>query len=70
MIEIIALFILSAVGILMLVFIGFWIADNLLEAFFALRGYYERFKRKLEFNRLYTCWNHPKDRQQCVVHQK
>ena len=70
MIEIIALFILSAVGILMLVFIGFWIADNLLEAFYALRGRYERFKRKLEFNRLCTCWNHPKDRQQCVVHQK
>ena len=70
MIEIIALIILSVIAVVMLIFIAFWILEHLIEAFYALRGRYERFKRKLEFNRLCTCWNHPKDNQQCVVHQK
>ena len=68
--ETIVLIILSVVAVMMLIFLGFWLIEHLMEYLYLLQAKYERIKRKLEFNRLCTCWNHPKDRQQCVVHQK
>ena len=70
MIEIIALVILSVVAVIMLIFLGFWVLEHLMEYLYLLQTKYERIKRKLEFNRLCTCWNYPKDKQQCVVHNK
>ena len=70
MIEIIALVILSVVAVIMLIFLGFWVLEHLMEYLYLLQTKYERIKRKLEFNRLCTCWNYPKDKQQSVVHNK